>query len=169
MRKLFFSFLSISSILFAQEPTLTIYSDPQNLEPEQLDLSSLTSTQEYKIFPYGSMLYILPGIGLSFRSKNGYQGYAIDMDASTVIIATVSTGSLSLTRYVKATSSSPYVSAGVGMAGSMEIFYGSLTTTPIVPLRVGMEWKYGFVDAGALVTIGGPPVPQLRAGVGFRF
>lgn len=136
------------------------------------ELTKETLIPKEKNFVYGS-LSLAPGAGLSMRSRTDLQGRALDFKLGAVpffqFVGTIPviTVDYNWVYYFKTLEASPYLSAGAGAVWGI----GSPIVLPYVPLRGGLEYKYGFIDIGVktLIFPAPIPIPEVRAGLNISF
>lgn len=167
-------FCKITNMIFSKKIPLLIllcfgsFGYPEEVSPSiHLPSSSPLEAQETasfthkKTFLFGS-LSIVPGVGVSSRSRTDSKGTAFDIKLGAFPFAfdttswiPVITADYNLLFYTKQSEKSPYFSFGLGTAYII----------PYVPLRAGFEFKSGFIDLGAKMVLGYLPSPEIRGGI----
>lgn len=194
MKKSFFIILTCAGFLFAERPTTPISSDERREEVTQ-DLSqpvfvdsdanpknirSASYKQAPRIFLFASGLAIgkdeiLNGGGFSFR-KNSYSidasvNFADSLERLHYLGITNYSISISRALHINHLKKGPYASIGAGI-GHMHLNAFSedvYTTSLIIPVRLGLEYKYFFADIGVsyYVPINDGGTAEVRFGLGF--
>jgi hypothetical protein len=131
--------------------------------------------QYSRVCPYGTFS-LSSGAGISWRSRTDCSGRSIDMKAGVGEIpgffgSRTQFKSLSCdynwVRYFGKKEDAFYLSCGLGAALVADEDW-KMVPLPLVPLRAGYQFRYGFVDVGAKVFVW-MPIPELRAGISFEF
>ncbi len=117
-------------------------------------------------FLFGSLSPVYGG-GVSIRNRHCNRGHAVDFKMGFATLSLfdgsgsfpVVSADYNFLYYSQKETVSSYFSWGLGVA----------YLAPYVPLRVGYQGKYGFVDVGGKLVLGFVPVPEARAGVSLNF
>jgi hypothetical protein len=115
-------------------------------------------------FLFGS-LSPAPGGGVTIRRMHNAKGRALDFKIGVVDVpifdttGKIPTISVDYNFLYFAKTQPFYLSWGAGFAYFL----------PYIPLRAGVQFKYGFIDIGGKLLLGFLPIPEVRAGAGLNF
>ena len=153
-------------LLFGSEEAL---SEKYLLPPQQTEQNEKVWIQRTGRFFFASASIFrgFPGLGLSFRSRDGGKGRALDWNLGNVFskltwrgrdLPFLAVDYNFLYFFSRSKATSLYASWGIG----------SVMIVPYVPLRLGVEGRYGFFDVGVKMVLLFA-VPEARGGVSFKF
>lgn len=167
--------LKLKKVICFLALTFTLSSDPADpvYPTEDPPANRISCLEKYdytsKKFLFGT-LAVIPGAGVSIRSREGLKGDALDWKVGvfpfpfdTISYIPVLSFDYNRLYFLNAKGTSPYFSCGIGAAYII----------PYIPLRAGIEFKHGFVDIGAKVVYLLQrrvfPSPEIRAGIDLKF
>lgn len=123
-----------------------------------------------KIFGFGSAS-LASGGGISYRTREDGKGRAFDLKYGYMLQPLTSSLHAAMFDYnfiayrAGTQGSAPYFSWGIGAA----ILQLNTPPIPYIPIRIGYEFPYGFVDLGAKCVMVVLPIPEIRLGFGISF
>lgn len=169
---------------FAEEsikPTLTDSGRKLRSPPEVIIHSEnlpVGPIQNEKFSPYVGGILLFPGMGVEYRTRDNYKGRALNLSSYemsakpsfSIHNSSIVSLDYNFVTFFRDGQVSPYASYGIGATavGDSGVL-GLPLPLPYAPLRMGCDFKYGFVDCGARMYLLYVPIPEVRGGVSVPF